>query len=207
MPSPPHRVLIADAHSVWRRGLRSLLDAHPDLLVVAEAADGEEALRHLREGTVDVVVIDPAIPGTSSAEVARTVRKGLPHARLLALSSGSGHASELLQSGASGYLLKDQSADQIVEAVCAVARGSDRWFVTPQAPSAPAPALSEREREVILLLADGRSNGEIAEALSISENTVRNHLANAYAKIGASTAREALAWAWRTGFVRMGGTG
>ena len=203
----PIRVLIADDHPVWRRGVRDLLSAEPDLDVVAEVADGEGALRVLRTGGVDVAVLDMEMAPITGVEVSRSVRdEGLP-VRVLALSSydDPAYVQGLLRSGASGYLTKDQPPELIVEAVRAVAQGAGRWFVTP-APGAPDVGLSERERDVLALLAEGRSNAQIAEALFISENTVRTHLTAAYAKIGAGSAREAVAWAWRTGFAAGGRT-
>ena len=207
MPTPI-RILIADDHPVWRKGVRTLLDAEADLSVVAEAADGEEAIRLIRAGGIDVAVLDMEMPRLSGVEVARTVRdEGLP-VRVLALSSydDASYVSGLLQNGASGYLTKDKPPALILEAVRAVARGEGRWFVQPASQSDPATGLSDREREVVALLAQGRSNGEIADALFISENTVRNHLANSYAKLGVATAREAVAWAWKEGFVDSDGS-
>ena len=201
MPTPI-RVLIADDHPVWRKGIRTLLGAEPDIEVVAEASDGEEAIRIIRAGGLDVAVLDMEMPRMTGVEVARTVRdEGLP-VRVLALSSydDAPYVSGLLQNGASGYLTKDKPPSLILEAVRAVGRGEGRWFVQPTSPDDPAAGLSDREREVLALLAQGKANGDIADALFISENTVRNHLANTYAKIGVATAREAVAWAWRNGF-------
>ena len=211
MTAPPTRVLLADDHPVWRRGVRDLLDIEPDLSVVAEASDGEGALAALRAGGVDVAVLDMEMPRVTGVEVARAVRaKGLAVA-VLALSSydDPAYVSGLLAEGAAGYLTKDQPPELIVEAVRAVARGEGRWFVAP-APGAvgaggPADGLTDRERDVLRLLAEGKANAEIAGALFISENTVRTHLTAAYAKVGVASAREAVAWAWRTGFA--GGDG
>lgn len=196
------RVLIADDHPVWRRGIRALLDAEVDIEVVAEASNGEEAIQAIRAGGLDVAVLDMEMPHRTGVEVSQTVRdEGLP-VRILALSSydDASYVSGLLQNGASGYLTKDKPPSLIIEAVRAVARGEGRWFVQPTSKDDPAAGLSDREREVLALLAQGKANGEISEALFISENTVRNHLANTYAKIGVATAREAVAWAWRNGF-------
>jgi len=202
MPTPI-RILIADDHPVWRRGVRALCEAEPDLLVVAEAGNGEDALRHIRAGGLDVAVLDMEMPLISGVEVARIVHAEHLPVRILALSSydDAAYVSGLLQNGASGYLTKDKPPMLILEAVRAVARGEGRWFVQPLSKEDPASGFSEREREVIQLLAQGRTNSDIADALFISENTVRNHLANAYAKIGVSSAREAVAWAWRNGIV------
>lgn len=200
---PQTRILIADDHPVWRRGIRLLLDAEPDLAVVAEAANGQEALRILRSTAVDVVLLDMEMPLTTGVEVARAMQAEGSTARVLALSSydDASYVGGLLEHGASGYLTKDKPAAMIVEAVRAVARGEGRWFVQPAAERDPAPQLSAREREVLALLAEGRSNAEIAEALFISENTVRNHLASTYGKLRVGSAREAVAWAWRHGFI------
>lgn len=202
MSFAPLRVLIADDHPVWRRGIRDLLASQSDIDVVAEASDGRQALEMLRTLDLDVAVIDIEMPHMTGLDLARTVKAEALSVHLLALSSydDAAYVSGLLQSGASGYLTKDKPPETIIEAVRAVARGEGRWFVTPTLSEDPAPSLSDREREALTLLAQGKSNGEIATELFISENTVRNHLANAYSKIGVSTARAAVAWAWRNGF-------
>ena len=203
MQLPAIRVLIADDHPVWRQGVRDLLSSEADIHVVAEAANGQEALRLIRSSRIDVALLDMEMPGVTGVDVARTVKTEGLSVRILALSSydDAAYVSGLLENGASGYITKDKPPELIIEAVRAVARGEGRWFVTPATPEDPAASLSEREREVIRHLAEGRSNSEIAETLFISENTVRNHLANAYTKLGVTTAREAVAWAWKTGFV------
>ncbi|WP_412070600.1 response regulator [Rubrivirga sp. IMCC43871] len=209
MPAATTRVLLADDHPVWRRGVRGLLDAEPDLDVVAEAADGEAALAVLRAGGIDVVVLDMEMPRVTGVDVARAVRaEGLPVA-VLALSSYDEptYVAGLLAEGAAGYLTKDQPPELIVEAVRAVARGEGRWFVSPTGGGAgdvPGAGLTDREHDVLRLLARGRSNAEIAGALFVSENTVRSHLTAVYAKVGVASAREAVAWAWQTGFADGG---
>lgn len=183
---------------MWRRGLCDLLAAQPDLTVAAEAEDVPSTLQALRSS--DLVCLDAEV--ALDAEVGRVRREvGVP-VLVLAYHLDPARADRLIQSGASGLLTKDTSPDLLLEAIRAVARGESRWYATPSAPDASTVTLSDREREVLLLLAGGRSNGEIADALTIAENTVRNHLANAYAKISVTTAREAMAWAWRTRFVR-----
>ena len=198
------RVLIADDHPVWRRGVRDLLSAEADIDVGAEATNGQEALRIIRSTRLDVVLLDMEMPVVTGVEVAQTIQdEGIP-VRVLALSSydDAAYVTELMRNGASGYLTKDKPPELIVEAVRAVARGEGRWFVAMKVNRDPASALSERERQVLTLLAGGSPNSAIAETLFISENTVRNHLANAYAKLGVATARGAVAWAWKNGFVR-----
>ena len=202
-PPPPTRVLVADDHPLWRAGVRALLDAQPDLAVVAEAADGAEVLRLLRSLDVDVVLLDVEMPGVSGVEVARAVQRDGLAARVLALSAHdeAEYVGGLLRAGASGYLTKENAPELVVEAVRAVARGEGRWFVRPAAgdDALAQAALSEREREVLALLAQGLSNRDIGRTLFIAENTVRNHLSNLYDKTGAESVRALVVWAWRNG--------
>lgn len=204
MESDSIRVLIADDHPVWRRGIRELLSAETDISVVAEAANGQEALRLIRSTKLDVALLDMEMPLATGVEVAQIVKTEEVPVRVLALSSYDdiAYVTSLLENGASGYITKDKPPELIIEAVRAVAKGEGRWFVTPMPNTDPASELSNREREVIGLLAKGHSNNEIGEVLFISCNTVRNHLANAYSKIGVKTAREAVAWAWKSGFIQ-----
>ena len=199
----PVRVLIADDHPLWRKGVRALLEAEPDLEVVAEASDGAEVLRLLRSVDVDVLLLDMEMPGVSGVEVARAIARDGISVRVLALSAydSAEYVGGLLRAGASGYLTKDKAPALVVEAVQAVARGEGRWFVSPQSAGLDSALalLSEREVDVLTLLARGASNREIAEALFIAENTVRNHLAAVYAKTGTSSSRAAMVWAWRNG--------
>lgn len=169
--------------------------------VVGEAASGPEALHLVRTRAVDVLLLDMGMPEMTGVDVARTIQQERLPVRVLALSAydDASYVSGLLQSGASGYITKEKPVEMIIEAVRAVARGEGRWFVQPVASGHDAPPLSEREKAVLALMAQGRSNAEIAEALFISENTVRNHLASVYGKVGVTTSREAIAWAWRHG--------
>ncbi len=203
MSRAPIKVLVADDHPVWRRGVRNLLSAEPDIDVVAEAANGQEALRILRSTRLDVALLDMEMPVVNGIAVAHAVKEEALPVRILALSSydDAVYVSKLLENGASGYLTKDKPPELIIEAVRAVARGEGRWFVSMSKNDDPSERLTDRERETLVLLAQGQANSAIAEALFISDNTVRNHLANAYAKIGVTSAREAVAWAWRSGFV------
>lgn len=201
----PVRVLLADDHPLWRKGVRALLEAEPDVVVVAEAADGAEALRILRSVEVDVLLLDMEMPGVNGVEVARAVQEANLAVRVLALSAydDAEYVAGLMRAGASGYLTKEKAPELVVEAVRAVSRGEGRWFVSVGPPSA-APdealgALSGREREVLGLLVEGRQNKEIGEALFIAENTVRNHLASLYEKTSTRSARELMAWAWKRG--------
>ena len=200
---PTVRVLIADDHPLWRKGVRALLEVEPDMEVVAEAADGAEVLRLLRSVAVDVALIDVEMPGVTGVEVAQAVQRDRLAVRVLVLSAydDAEYVGGLLRAGASGYLTKERAPELVVEAVRAVARGEGRWFVRPAAGDdvLATAALSEREREVLGLLARGLSNKAIGEALFIAENTVRNHLSNLYDKTGAGSVRELVVWAWRNG--------
>jgi DNA-binding NarL/FixJ family response regulator len=193
-------VLLADDHPVMRAGIRRLLDAEPDLDVVAEAASGQRALALARQHAPDVLVLDMEMPNGSGVDVARALHGEAPGTRILALSAYNrrGYVEGLLRLGAAGYITKDKPPAMIVEAIRAVARGEGRWFVTP--PAAPRGGdLTGREQEVLRLLADGQSHDTIAEQLHIARNTVRNHLASIYDKLGVHAAHEAVAWAWKHG--------
>lgn len=202
MPSPI-RVLIADDHPLWRRGVRDFLGLHPEIEVVAEAGDGAEALRLMRALALDVAVVDMEMPGLSGVEVARVAAAEGLGVRVLGLSSfdDEPYVDGLMDGGAAGYITKGKPPEMIAEAVVAVARGEGRWFVNPQRSPLPSAGLTEREREVLVLMARGRSNAEIAEQLYISPHTVRNHVGRCFGKLGVTSSREAVAWAWKNGLV------
>ena len=203
MPAPI-RLILADDHPALRAGIRSMLEAAAarqgvGLDVVAEAPDGAEALRLARLHEPDVLVTDIEMPGMDGVALARAVRDAGLATRVLALSAYDepAYVRGLRDAGASGYLTKENPAATIAEAVFAVARGQDRWFVGVAAD--PAGALTDREREVLRELARGGTNQEIADALGVAENTVRNHLTVVYEKLGVPSSRAAVAWAWEHG--------
>jgi DNA-binding NarL/FixJ family response regulator len=192
-------VILADDHPLLRAGVRRLLDAEADLDVVAEADSGRRALALVRRHTPDVLVLDMEMPDGSGVEVAQALHADATvPTRVLALSAYDRRAyvEGLLKLGAAGYLTKDKPPAMIVEAVRAVARGEGRWFVTPPAPGAD---LTDREREVLRLLADGLAHDALADRLGIARATVRNHLASIYVKLDVHAAHEAVAWAWKHG--------
>lgn len=176
-----------------------MLDADPEITVVAEAGDGAEALALARELQPDVVVLDIELPVLSGVEVARAL-KGSP-VRVLVFSAyaGRGFVRGLLDAGAAGYLTKDRDLAALVDAVRAVAAGEGRWLVVPNPSDDPLGKLSERERDVLGLLARGLSNEDIAQTLFLSISRVRNTLTAIYQALGVKTAREAVAWAWSHG--------
>lgn len=205
------RVILVDDHPALRMGLRIVLEQAPDVQVVAEAGTGEEALALMEALQPDVAVLDCQLPGLSGAQVAAEIRRlGLP-TRVLALSAYTDDAviQGMVQAGALGYLLKEEAPAAIVDAVRAAARGEGRWsaaVIARLAAGAVSPAqteaqddLTERELDVLRLLARGWDNHQIGGALQISERTVRFHLRNIYNKIGAQTRTEAAVWAVRRG--------
>ncbi|WP_412060796.1 response regulator [Rubrivirga sp. IMCC45206] len=194
-------LVIADDHPALRAGLARLLDAQPGLSVVGQAGGGHEALRLAQDLAPDVLLLDIDLPDLSGVDVARTLRADGHPVRVLAFTAHAGRqfVEGLVEAGVAGYLTKDRSLPQIVEAIEGVARGEGRWFVAPGVVPEALDALTPREREVLVALAKGLSNAEIAEALHLSESTVRNHLTRVYATLGVESAREAVAWAWRHG--------
>lgn len=207
------RVLLADDHSIVRRGLRSLLESEPDLTVVGEAADGLEALKLCSEHEPDAIILDVAMPKMNGIEVAERVQK-LPHPpRVLILSM---HADEsyilrALAAGARAYLLKDATDEDLIPALRAVQAG--RPFFSPSVTSVLIEdyvrqlqarglsdsyhLLTDREREVLQLLAEGRSNKEVATLLELSVSTVETHRGNMMQKLNLHNTAEIVLYAVR----------
>ena len=195
------RVLIADDQALFREGLRTLLGAHADLEVVAEAANGEEAVLMAGSYRPDVVLMDLRMPVLDGVAATRRLTAARAACRVIALTTFDDDETvfDALRAGAVGYLLKDVGSERLVEAIRATARGQS--FLQPAIASkvlaefnrlsraAPEPAelpegLSEREREVLRLLARGASNKEIAVQLDIAEGTVKNHVTSILGKLG-----------------------
>lgn len=197
------RIVLADDHPVMRSGIRTLLEAEADLTVVGEAANGLEALRLVESLKPDVLLLDMEMPGLSGVEVARRIRDQAIPVYVLALSAydDRSYVAGLLESGASGYITKEKSPQMIVEAVRAIARGEGRWFIQPVRPQRDTLPVTDREQAVLRLMARGMTNQEIAAQLYISENTVRNHVASIYNRLGVKSWREAVAWAWQSGLM------
>ena len=202
--STPVTVVVSDDHPVFRAGIRDALEKGGQVEVVGEAADGAEALKVVRRLRPDVLLLDMNMPEVTGPEVAAALGEDPEAPRILALSAYNDSATihGLLEAGAAGYITKDQHPTAVREAVLAVHRGEGRWFVPiPRKPEMLSP-LTGREHEVLVLMARGLDNASIGERLRIAENTVRNHLAAVYSKLGVGSAREAVAWAWENGIVK-----
>ena len=203
------RVLLADDHPVVRSGIRAELDGADGIEVVGEASSGGEALRLVEELRPDVLVSDVVMPGMDGVEATRILRESFPDLRILGLSAydDNEYVFGLLSAGAMGYVLKEEALDTIVEAIRAASRG-ETWLskrvqekVVRRAIGKEEAPLTERELEVLRLMAKGWSNRQIAKQLFISEGTVKNHVTNIYAKLGVHSRAEAVAWAWQQGLV------
>ncbi len=206
------RVLIVDDHSVVLEGLRMFLTRDPDLEVVGEAADGAEAIQQARLLRPNVVVMDLLMPVLDGIAATRAIRNELPETEVLALTSVLESASvvEAIRAGAIGYLLKDTQAAELRAAIKVAAAG--QVHLSPQAsayllgavrvPERPEP-LTPREMDVLRLLAQGQSNKEIARALHLVEETVKDHMRHILAKLGVQSRTQAVLAAIRLGIVSL----
>ena len=216
MESRRTRILLADDHALVRRGLRLILDAEPDLMVVAEAADGAEAVEAARSEEVDLAILDIAMPRMTGIQAAREISRSAPHIRILILSmyDNEQYFFEALKAGASGYVLKSVADQDLLEACRAAMRGEP--FLYPGAVTAlirdylqrarqgermPDSILTPREEEIVKLIAEGNSAKEIAETLFISVKTVDRHRANILQKLGMRDRLELTRYAIRAGLV------
>lgn len=207
------RIMLVDDHSVVRQGLRLFLKYDPELEVVGEAADGVEALRLARELKPDVVVMDLLMPVIDGIAATAAIRRELPETEVLALTSVLEDASVVgaVRAGAIGYLLKDTQAEALCQAIKAAAAGqvqltpkaAARLMQAVSAPESPE-ALTERETEVLRLLAQGRSNKQIARSLNNTEQTIKSHVSRILSKLGVQSRTQATLYAIRTGLVAPG---
>ncbi|MBM3469219.1 MAG: response regulator transcription factor [Armatimonadetes bacterium] len=206
------RVLLADDHALFRRGLASLLASQPDIEVVGEAGDGNEAIERARELMPDVVLMDVRMPGVGGLEATRRLKEEMPYVRIvmLTVSESEDDLFGALKNGAQGYLLKNLDPDDLIACLHQVQRGEAplappmaakilREFAAPS--PRPGPALTPRERQVLELVAKGDANKEIARHLQISENTVKNHLRNILEKLHLQNRVQAVMYALREGLI------
>ena len=217
MSGEPIRVFVVDDHEVVRLGLRAFLGATPGVELIGEAADGRAALAELdalaeRAALPDVVLMDLVMPEPDGVATTALVKKAHPGVDVVVVTSfGEAHRVHgALEAGATGYVLKDADVDEIVEAIraahrgevhldAAVARVLTRSLVAPRRGVA---ALTARERDVLVLVAEGRSNRDIGRILSIGERTVQTHLGNVLTKLDLASRTQAALWAVREGLVR-----
>ena len=213
----PIRILLADDHTVMRRGLRLLLENQPEFSVIAEAADGRQAVEQAEATQPDVAVVDIAMPNLSGIEAAHRMSAALPHLAILILSmhSDEGYVLRALKAGAKGYLLKDSAEGDLIEAIKVVHEG--RTFFSPEITKMLVAdyvqeirsrgaedsydLLTSREREILQLLAERKANKEIAEALNLSPYTIETHRRNLQEKLNLHSLAEVILYAVRKGVI------
>jgi DNA-binding NarL/FixJ family response regulator len=211
----PLRVLIVDDHALFRSGLHLVLREEPDLEVVGEASDGHEAVQKAQELMPDVILMDVRMPRRSGIEATRQIKELLPHVKILVLTISDEEADlyEAIKAGAAGYLLKEIPIDEVADAIRSIWRGQSRISPSMAAKllsefaamskraeeqrQLPAPRLTEREMEVLRLVAQGMNNRDIGNELFISENTVKNHIRNILEKLHLHSRMEAVVYAVR----------
>ncbi|MCA1727628.1 MAG: response regulator transcription factor [Actinobacteria bacterium] len=209
------KVLIADDHALFRRGLLMVLEDEPDLEVVGEAGDGVEAVQKATELMPDVVLMDVRMPKHSGIEATAAIKDAMPHVKILMLTISDEEADlyDAIKAGASGYLLKEISIEEVAEAIRSVWAGQSRlspsmaskllneFHAMSKRAEEPeevrAPRLTDREMEVLGLVAQGLNNRDISKELFISENTVKNHIRNILEKLHLHSRMEAVVYAVR----------
>lgn len=214
----PLRILLADDHTVVRQGLRKVLEARPEWQVVAEAGDGREAVRLAEETAPDIAILDVAMPLLNGIEAVRQIARKVPATRTLVLSmhADEAYVTQMLRAGAAGYLLKDSADVDLLQAVEAVSAGKS--FFSPAIARVIADdyvrqladrgvsdrfdLLSQREREIFQLIAEGRTNKEIAALLFLSPSTVDTHRSRIMEKLDVHSAAEIVLYAVRKGVIR-----
>ncbi len=214
-PEKKIRVLIADDHSVVRQGLRMFLLVQPDMEMVGEAQNGHEVVALAAKLAPDVVLMDLLMPEMNGIEATAAIKAARPETQVLVLTTflEDRRVAEAIQAGAIGFLLKEVEADDLIKAVRGAARGEPqlhpdaaRMLMGLATRPKPAPdhsvTLTDRERDVIALLAEGQSNKQIARELSISETTVKGHVANILGKLELTDRTQAAVYAVRNGLAR-----
>ena len=212
------RILLADDHTMVRQGLRKVLEERPEWEVVAEASDGREAVRLAEQHRPDVAIIDVAMPLLNGIETTRQITRRVPGTRVLVLSmhADEAYVTQILQAGATGYLLKDSADVDLMQAVTAVSVGKSFFspaiarvmlddYVRQLADKGITDryeSLSEREREIFQLIAEGKTNKEIAALLSVSPSTVETHRGHIMEKLDLHSAAEIVLYAVRRGVIR-----
>jgi len=202
------RILVADDHNVVRQGLVALIKTVPDMTVIAEAADGLQAVELFRQHRPDVTIMDLRLPGINGVEAITQIRRDFPAARILVLTTFDGDENifRALQAGARGYLLKDMFGDELMEAIRGVHAGRTRIpapIAQRLAERMGGPSLTNRELEVLKLIVAGKSNRDIGTELTISEATVKTHINSILSKLGVSDRTQAATTALQRGIVEL----
>ena len=203
----PIRVLVAEDHLIARVGLITIMNEQPDMVVVAEARNGQQAVSLYREFLPDIVLMDDRMPVMNGCDAAAIIRAEFPGARIITLTTYSGDEDirRAFRAGVDGYLKKDVLHDELIEAIRSVYMGR-KYFKGPIAASLEKthpPHLSHRELQVLTLVAKGLSNKRIACTLDIADNTVANHLKNILSKLGADDRTQATTDAIQRGIIRL----
>lgn len=211
------QVLIADDHTIVRSGVRLLLQAEPDIEVVGEALNGDEAVALAESLRPDMVLMDIAMPGMDGLEATRQIKARFPdmHVLVLTMHRSDEYFFEMLKAGASGYVLKGAETNELIGAIRAVARGEVFLYPTmakqllqdylnrlKEGAGLPRPTLTPREREILRLLAEGYSNKEIAERLIVSPSTIHSHRTNLMRKLDLSSRHDLIRYARERGLIR-----
>lgn len=215
--TPKIRVLLADDHTILRAGLRMMLDAQPDIEVVGEASDGKQALAEAQRLQPDLVLMDITMPEMNGIEATRQIKRALESTRVLILTmhENEEYLFQVLRAGASGYILKEAAGTELISAIRIVTSG--RFYMSPSAQSMMVgdylqrvrsgeerdsySALTEREREILKLVAEGHTNNQIAERLFISPKTVDTHRTHIMDKLNLHSRAELVKYAMRRGLL------
>lgn len=209
------RILLADDHHLVRKGIRALLEALPDVQVVAETGDGREAMELIETKRPDVAVLDITMPGLNGLEVAARAAKEVPHTKVLLLSmhAGEAYVAQALRAGVAGYLLKDAADDELAIALKAVSRGDvylspqisrqlvERLAHAAEAEPDPLAGLTSRQREILQLVAEGNSSKQVAARLGISVKTVEAHRGQIMERLGVHDVTGLVRFAIRVGLI------
>ena len=207
------RVVIADDHHLIRQGLRDLLEKESDIRIVAEAVDGREAIDAVHRVRTDIIVMDVEMPGINGIEATRRIRASFSEIQVVMLSMHSDPAliRKALDNGARGYVLKKSAGEELVKAIRTVCRGvtyqsramDHADYLYGEYPQSTPPRLTPREREILRLIASGRSNRQIAETMRISIKTVQNHRINLMAKLDTHSLPDLIRAAIKLGLIKL----
>jgi len=215
------RVLVVDDHALFRRGLEMVLGSEPDLELVGEASDGQEAIEKAQETMPDVVLMDVRMPKRGGIDACTAIHDAVPSTKIIMLTISDEEADlyDAIKAGASGYLLKEIPIEEVADAIRSVWAGQSRISpsmasklltefaaiskATEERPQMPTPRLTDREMEVLKLVAQGLNNRDIAKKLYISENTVKNHIRNILEKLHLHSRMEAVVYAVREKMIEI----